>query len=77
MECFAESVGVIAVVLFDRINMHSAIIEADASGSFVGSSYMFATARDWARFGVFIKNDGVWNGVRILPEGWVDYSLAC
>lgn len=61
--------------LFDRINMYSAIIEADASGSFVGSSYMFATARDWARFGVFIKNDGVWNGVRILPEGWVRYSL--
>ncbi len=61
--------------LFDRINMYSAIIEADASGSFVGSSYMFATARDWARFGVFIKNDGVWNGVRILPEGWVNYSL--
>lgn len=61
--------------LFDRINMYSAIIEADASGSFVGSSYMFATARDWARFGVFIKNDGVWKGVRILPEGWVRYSL--
>ncbi len=61
--------------LFDRVNMYSAIIEADASGSFVGSSYMFATARDWARFGVFIKNDGVWNGVRILPEGWVRYSL--
>jgi CubicO group peptidase (beta-lactamase class C family) len=55
--------------------MYSAIIEADASGSLVGSSYMFATARDWARFGVFIKNDGVWNGERILPEGWVHYSL--
>lgn len=60
--------------LFDRINMYSAIIEPDASGSLVGSSYMFATPRDWARFGVFIKNDGVWNGNRILPEGWVTYS---
>ncbi len=62
--------------LFERINMYSAIIEPDASGSFVGSSYMFATAKDWARFGIFIKNDGVWNGMRILPEGWVRYSLA-
>jgi CubicO group peptidase (beta-lactamase class C family) len=60
--------------LFDRIGMYSAVIEPDASGSFVGSSYMFATARDWARFGVLIKNDGVWKGVRILPEGWVKYS---
>jgi CubicO group peptidase (beta-lactamase class C family) len=54
--------------------MYSAIIEPDASGSLVGSSYMFATPRDWARFGILIKNDGVWNGERILPEGWVNYS---
>ncbi|MBW1984590.1 MAG: serine hydrolase [Deltaproteobacteria bacterium] len=60
--------------LFDRVGMYSAIIEPDASGSLVGSSYMFATPRDWARFGVFIKNDGIWNGQRILPAGWVKYS---
>lgn len=60
--------------LFDRIGMHSAIIEPDASGSLVGSSYMFATPRDWARFGMLIKNDGVWRDERILPEGWVRYS---
>lgn len=60
--------------LFDRLNMRSAIIEPDASGSFVGSSYMFATPRDWARVGLFFLNDGVWNGERILPEGWVKYS---
>ena len=60
--------------LFNRIKAFSAVIEPDASGSFVGSSYMFATARDWARFGLLLKNDGIWNSERILPKGWVDYS---
>jgi hypothetical protein len=61
--------------LFDPIGMVSAIIEADASGSLVGSSYMNATTRDWVRYGVLIKNDGVWNCTRTLPEGWVQCSL--
>lgn len=60
--------------LFQRIMVHSAILEPDASGTFVGSSYMFATARDWARIGLLYLNDGLWYGKRILPEGWVDYS---
>jgi len=60
--------------LFDKLGMFSALIEPDPSGSFVGSSYGFATARDWARFGVLLQNDGVWEGDRILPEGWVKYS---
>jgi CubicO group peptidase (beta-lactamase class C family) len=59
--------------LFDRIGMSSAVIETDASGTFVGSSLMFATARDWARFGLLHLGDGVWNGERILPPGWVRY----
>ena len=60
--------------LFHRINVNSAILEPDASGTFVGSSYMYTTARDWARFGMLFAQDGVWNGERILPEGWVDYT---
>ncbi|MEP6597534.1 MAG: serine hydrolase [Ginsengibacter sp.] len=57
--------------LFYKIGMYSAIMEPDASGTFVGSSFVYATARDWARFGLLYYNNGIWNGEQILPEGWV------
>jgi CubicO group peptidase (beta-lactamase class C family) len=60
--------------LFEPLGMASAVIEPDAAGTFVGSSLMFATARDWARFGLLFANDGVWRGTRLLPEDWVRYS---
>ena len=54
--------------------MASAHLETDESGNYIGSSYCYATPRDWAKFGLLYLNDGVWNGKRILPEGWVEYS---
>ncbi|MER8952523.1 beta-lactamase family protein [Mesorhizobium sp. M0833] len=59
--------------LFDPLGMHSAVLEADEHGTFVGSSYLYATARDWARFGQFLLQGGVWNGKEILPAGFVDW----
>ncbi len=60
--------------LFNKIGMRSAVLETDASGNFVGSSYTFATPRDWARFGLLYLQDGTWQGKRILPKGWVKYT---
>ncbi|GJI95043.1 6-aminohexanoate-dimer hydrolase [Duganella caerulea] len=57
--------------LFEPLGMSSAVMEADARGNLVGSSYMYATTQDWARFGQFLLQDGVWQGKRLLPEGFV------
>jgi CubicO group peptidase (beta-lactamase class C family) len=60
--------------LFRRIGITDAVFETDPSGTFTGSSYLYATARDYARFALLYLQDGVFNGERILPEGWVDYT---
>jgi hypothetical protein len=60
--------------LFEPLGMRNAVLEADASGTFVASSFMYATAREWARFGMLYLNDGVWDGDRILPDDWVEYT---
>lgn len=59
--------------LFEPLGMHSAVLETDEQGTFVGSSYLYATAHDWARFGQFLLQSGVWNGNQILPAGFVDW----
>jgi CubicO group peptidase (beta-lactamase class C family) len=60
--------------LFNKLGTPDAIMETDPSGNYVGSSYLYATARDYARFGLLYMNDGILNEERILPEGWVKYS---
>jgi len=60
--------------LFGPLGMTSATPKFDAAGTFIGSSYCFCSARDFARFGLLYLRDGVWDGERLLPEGWVDYA---
>jgi CubicO group peptidase (beta-lactamase class C family) len=60
--------------LFEPLGMTSAEPEFDAAGTFLGSALVYATARDFARFGLLYARDGVWNGQRLLPPGWVDFA---
>jgi CubicO group peptidase (beta-lactamase class C family) len=61
--------------LFGPAGMHSAIPKFDTAGTFIGSSYVYATARDFAKFGELYRNDGVAaDGTRVLPAGWRDHA---
>jgi CubicO group peptidase (beta-lactamase class C family) len=62
--------------LFNPLGMRNVTLEFDATGTLQGSSYMLASARDWARFGLLYLNDGLVGGRRLLHEDWVDLSAA-
>lgn len=62
--------------LFDRIGMNGFVLETDRWGHFIISGFDYGTARDWARFGLLYLHDGVWQGQRVLPEGWVKFATA-
>jgi CubicO group peptidase (beta-lactamase class C family) len=66
-----QGARVAAEKLFTPLGMTSAVIETDEDGTLVGSSYMYATARDWARYAQFLLQEGVWRGREILPRGYV------
>ena len=59
--------------LFDKIGIRKLVLETDPYGNFISSGYELGSARDWARIGQLYLQDGVWQGKRILPEGFVDF----
>ncbi|WP_293875458.1 serine hydrolase [Flavobacterium sp.] len=59
--------------LIDKIGMHSMVVETDMAGNFVGSSYSWATTRDWAKFGLLYLHQGNWNGEQIFDPSWAKY----
>ena len=60
--------------LIDKIGMNSMVIETDMSGNFIGSSYGWATARDWAKLGLLYLHNGEWNGEHLFDKDWVNYA---
>ncbi|MTI02392.1 serine hydrolase [Roseibium sp. RKSG952] len=61
--------------LFKPLGMTSVVFETDTDDTFVGSSYMYATARDWARFGQLLLQNGEWEDQQLLPEGYTDWMF--
>ena len=61
-------------LLFAPLGLRSAVLEPDGVGTPVCSSYLWATPRDWAAVGQFALDDGVWDGRRLLPSGWMAAS---
>ncbi len=61
-------------MLFDKLGMRDVVLETDPYGNFLGQGYEMIAARDWARLGNLYLQDGVWNGERLLPEGYVTHA---
>lgn len=59
--------------LFEPLGMKSIVPEYDAAGTLIGGSLMHATARDWARFGEFLRNKGSVGGAQLVPPGWIEF----
>jgi len=68
-----EYLGYAYTRLFHRIGMLNTVVETDASGLFVASSYSYGSTRDWARFGMLFLNNGVFEGDTVLRPEWVEY----
>lgn len=60
--------------VFDKIGVRTMVMETDPFGNYLTQGYEFASGRDWARLGNLYLQDGVWNGERLLPEGYVKYA---
>jgi CubicO group peptidase (beta-lactamase class C family) len=59
--------------LIDKIGMNSMLVETDMAGNYVGSSYSWATTRDWAKFGLLYLHKGNWNGEQLFDASWAKY----
>jgi CubicO group peptidase (beta-lactamase class C family) len=68
-----EYLGYVYTRLFHRIGMLHTLVETDASGLFVASSYSYGSTRDWARFGMLFLNNGIFEGDTVLHRDWVEY----
>jgi CubicO group peptidase (beta-lactamase class C family) len=68
-----EYLGYVYTHIFHRIGMLNTVVETDASGLFVASSYSYGSIRDWARFGLLFQNHGIFEGDTVLTPEWVDY----
>lgn len=62
--------------LFDPLGMKSMVPEFDAAGTLIGGSLIHGTARDWARFGEFLRNHGAVQGAQLVPSSWIDFMTA-